>query len=323
MLKHFSGFSQEKGNRVEDGIVTYMSVLPYLSSLESLSSASPQLKYWTEWLLSRLCLLSDQSQRSGAYLDPDQALRVFRIWGKLFEVKPGLTRSTASAGTSTTITSRGRVWKAYYDTLSAILQHDVAYSLSSNTIGPYSTENEKENGNIRLQQRAELKRVETLYEAQLLEETQFPKASQSNADIEIWVDSVIDNWRVLCGPRWQDEDLGEGGKAAVGHEVLDVSNCGLFVSKIYFPPNAFDRFFTEPPPRLSTRPRFFDICSPFTHLWQNSILHSKLSTPTWKLSREGKLVRSRAERRISGSTMTTLCLEQQQKRFAFCVDSGI
>lgn len=75
---------------------------------------------------------------------------------------------------------------------------------------------------MRLRQRAELKRVETSYENLLIKETQFPRASESNREIEAWVDSAMDNWRLLCGPTWSDDDLGEGGKEGVARSVLDI-----------------------------------------------------------------------------------------------------
>lgn len=65
--------------------------------------------------------------------------------------------------------------------------------------------------------------METIYENLLIKETKFPKASETNHEVESWVDSVMDNWRLLCGPTWSDEDLGEGGKEGVARGVLDVS----------------------------------------------------------------------------------------------------
>lgn len=75
---------------------------------------------------------------------------------------------------------------------------------------------------MRLRQRTELKRVEIIYENLLIKETLFPKASETNHEIESWVESVMDNWRLLCGPTWDDNDLGEGGKEGVARSLLDV-----------------------------------------------------------------------------------------------------
>jgi hypothetical protein len=51
----------------------------------------------------------------------------------------------------------------------------------------------------------------------------FPTASSQDSQVEEWVEQVISNWQVLCGPEWQDSDLGEGGQNAVGRNVLEVS----------------------------------------------------------------------------------------------------
>jgi len=72
-------------------------------------------------------------------------------------------------------------------------------------------------------QRAELKRVETTYEGLMLEEIRFPKADEVDEEVEEWVEQVMRNWRVFCGPTWYDEELGEGGQEAAGRNVLDVS----------------------------------------------------------------------------------------------------
>jgi hypothetical protein len=113
-------------------------------------------------------------------------------------------------------------WKAYYDTLSHILRHNLPYepeaAPSTAEKPPLHTQS-----SLRLRQRAELKRVETIYEGLLIKETLFPKASETNHEMEWWVDSVMDNWRLLCGPIWSDSDLGEGGKEGIARSVLDVS----------------------------------------------------------------------------------------------------
>jgi hypothetical protein len=113
-------------------------------------------------------------------------------------------------------------WKAYYDTLSTTIRYNLPYD--ADTIPAPSEKSALDNHtSARLQQRAELKRVETIYENLLIKETHFPKASESNHEVEVWVESVIANWRVLCGPSWTDEEFGEGGKEGVGRSVLDVS----------------------------------------------------------------------------------------------------
>jgi hypothetical protein len=70
---------------------------------------------------------------------------------------------------------------------------------------------------------SELRRIESICENNLLREAKFPTAQANNSQVEEWVEQVISNWEVLCGPHWQDQDLGEGGQNAVGRNVLDVS----------------------------------------------------------------------------------------------------
>jgi hypothetical protein len=109
-----------------------------------------------------------------------------------------------------------------------IIEHDLPYSPISASVEADATV--IQTPNAKFHQRAELKRVENIYEAMLLKETSFPRASDSNQEIEEWTNAVIANWRFLCGPAWTDEDLGEGGKEAVGRGVLDVSFAILLVS---------------------------------------------------------------------------------------------
>ena len=99
-----------------------------------------------------------------------------------------------------------RAWKAYYDVISIMIRHDIVQPVFKS----------------RSQQCAELKKVEGVYQGLLLKEIEFPRADQANYQIELWVDQVIVNWRVMCGRSWKDEDLGDGGKASLGRGVLEV-----------------------------------------------------------------------------------------------------
>lgn len=169
-------------------------------------------------LLGRLCQLSNQSDGSSSLIGSSEALQTFRAWAK-FSEGTGRTPGTDAVDTAR---SRRLAWKSYYDSLSTIIRHDLPYD--SGAVQAISEKPALQGQNsARLQQRAELKRVETIYESLLIKETHFPKASESNREIEVWVDSVIDNWRVLCGASWTDGDIGEGGKEGVGRSVIDVS----------------------------------------------------------------------------------------------------
>jgi hypothetical protein len=164
-----------------------------------------------------LCQLSDQSEGSNL-ISPSDALQTFRAFDKFSE---GSGRSAGSA-TADHAKSRRLAWKSYYDTLSTIIHRDLPYEAGTAQAATEKPAAPNRTA-LRLQQRAELKRVETIYENLLIKETHFPKASESNREIEVWVESVISNWRVLCGASWTDSDLGEGGKEGVGRSVIDVS----------------------------------------------------------------------------------------------------
>lgn len=124
--------------------------------------------------------------------------------------------------------SRWNMWMAYYDTLSEILRRGFVYSISYSDSNPLisispAEYSRQEFSEARLNQRKELKNVESRIESKLLEETSFPKANVRNDRVENWADAVIENWKIMCGPGWQDADLGEGGKNAIAKGVLDVS----------------------------------------------------------------------------------------------------
>jgi hypothetical protein len=212
------GSSLEKTGSTDDAILFYSSIIPWLSS-RSINTETPQFKMWTEHLLVRLCHLSDQSSDASDYTEPAEALQTYRFWAKYWEgtAKTGGTEGVNAAR------YRRLAWKAYYDTLSVVLRHNLPYEAETYSADPGVSEKHYGASNAKLQQRAELKRVEAIYESLLLKETHFPKASESNTEIERWVDAVIENWRLVCGPSWTDSDLGEGGKEAVGRGVLDVS----------------------------------------------------------------------------------------------------
>lgn len=214
-----AGSSLEKTGDTADAVKTYTSILPWLSSQ---TEESAQFRMWTESLLGRLSQLSDQAEGGSGLIGTSEALQTFRAFAKFTES----AGRSAGSDTADHAKSRRLAWKSYYDTLSSIIRNNLPYE--AGTSHPAS---EKpvlhEHTSARLQQRAELKRVETTYENLLIKETHFPKASESNHEIEVWVDSVIANWRVLCGASWTDEDLGEGGKEGVGRSVIDVSTVGV------------------------------------------------------------------------------------------------
>lgn len=212
----FLGSSQEKTGSVEEAIQSYRSVLPWLSSIP-LANTSPQFRLWTEHLMVRLCHLSNQTSDTREFTHLSEALQVFRFWAMYWD------STVKFHGTEGANVARHRrlAWRAYYNTLSDILVRDLPYQPDS-ALSNGSNEKPSNHSKSRILQRAELKKVETIYENLLLKEIEFPKASETNHEIVAWVDSVMDNWRFLCGTTWSDADMGAGGKQAVGRGVLDV-----------------------------------------------------------------------------------------------------
>ena len=204
------GLSLEETNSLGEAVRTYESMLPYITSLPSTFADTPEYRYWTESLLTRHCMLSSRHVTADqvspiSVVPPSRVLAPFRAYSKYWDTKSGSNTGTLFKAGDRHI-SYMRTWGCYYNTLSFLLQRETTQHVFDS----------------KLQQGVELKKVEATYESILLKETKFPRADQANSQIESWVDQVMANWRVMCGHTWQDEDLGEGGKAALGRGVLDV-----------------------------------------------------------------------------------------------------
>ncbi|EAU30508.1 conserved hypothetical protein [Aspergillus terreus NIH2624] len=188
------------------------SLTAWLSSHGQSSSNNPQFLHWSEKLLAEGALLAGDEACKDLAAPNDElvktALKIFRAWSNHPHVKQGLP-SQSIPGSTGPSASKSLVWKSYYDLLSAILQHGLAYAPAGN-------------GPERPQLASEIKRIESICESNLLREVKFPTADASNTQIEEWVEQVIRNWEVLCGSHWNDADLGEGGQDAVGRNVLDI-----------------------------------------------------------------------------------------------------
>jgi tetratricopeptide (TPR) repeat protein len=207
--------------------------VPVISAHYSTLPAMPrEFRLWAERLLSRYVA------RALKFGPPEDAaefnglLQVFHLWAALFSFAPTgqtsgkLPTPEFELGLEVEY-SRWDMWMAYYATLSELLKRDFIYAASYSDVDPKIQESragltDTEYLTSRLKQRAELKNVEAKIETKLLEESSFPKANVRNDRVERWVDSVMVNWRVLCGPLWQNDELGEGGKNAISRGVLDV-----------------------------------------------------------------------------------------------------
>ena len=197
---------ESQGNTT-DAVQIYSSVLPFLAKTQSTTSNTFEANLWTERLLARYVSLTSQHVKS--YMNETSGLLAsksfpaksilgpFRIWSEY--------RAERQSGSFFTLTW---VWKAYYDLQSILLQYQIVEPVFES----------------RTQQRIELQKTQATYEAILLRGTTFPQANQTNVEIDSWVDQVMSNWRAMLEPPWQDEDLGQGGSAALSKIMLDVSH---------------------------------------------------------------------------------------------------
>jgi cargo-transport protein YPP1 len=189
-------------------------VLPWLTAPAQPALSSPQFLHWSEKLLAKSALLaSEEAYEAGSVPSREAieiALKSFRIWSYHPVIKRTELSSLSQATGPAEPALQLPTWMAYYKLLSAIVQRGMFYTPPSE-------------GSARTQLSNEIRRVEAICEAVLLSEVKFPRANAGCPQIESWVEQVIHNWEVLCGPDWRDEDLGEGGQNALSRNVLDVS----------------------------------------------------------------------------------------------------
>ncbi|KAK4217949.1 hypothetical protein QBC37DRAFT_413607 [Rhypophila decipiens] len=190
----------------------FASALPSLSGVWGTQNAHQQLRYWAELFLTEYCMLANQGMReNGQLLSDPNCLAPFRAWAKYWAATkgPSLAGGYGFRGS----VPRRQVWSEYYYTISEILQQDLPFPTGYSSI---STESSARN-----QLRAELKKVETIYQGLLFTETRFPKADEERAEVEEFVKRVMQNWTVLNGRGWKEHDLGVGGRDSLSHGVLD------------------------------------------------------------------------------------------------------
>ncbi|OGE57223.1 hypothetical protein PENARI_c002G08433 [Penicillium arizonense] len=209
---YIKAIAQSSVSSINETLETFASLIPWLNSGKLTSITTPQFLEWSESLLGKGALLaSEEASKNTPYSDPehvDIALRLLRLWAAHPSVKQGNPTKSSNADGSGQV-SRSSVWTAYYGFLTIVLQDGLIYT------GP-------NDGPDRPQLASELRRVESICEGNLLREVKFPTASSQNNQVEEWVEQVISNWEVLCGPEWRDSDLGEGGQNAVSRNVLDI-----------------------------------------------------------------------------------------------------
>ncbi|KAK1823413.1 hypothetical protein LTR12_002262 [Friedmanniomyces endolithicus] len=189
-------------------------------------SRSPELRRWTERLLARACMSDYRRTQQPTLVILTESLISFRAWTSFWQRAPPQASGSGANSTRVDIPRR-QVWKAYHNLLSVILSHDLLYNVSATArsdllLVPQRTMSTQQYMDAKIRQRTELKRVETTYESLLLNETQFPKAFQTNAEVELWIEQAVINWRTLSSADWTDDELGDGGKATLGRDMLDI-----------------------------------------------------------------------------------------------------
>lgn len=275
---------QERIESIDEALTTYQSILSHIEKTLPTAYSVPEYRVWTEHLLARYCILSNQNMKAaidkGREIHPTYAtLAPFRAWADLWTS----TSKARSVGVTTQSAKywsvpRRRVWQVYYDTLSAILQKGTSYpavaqgqSMSENGI---STDNARYQETPKLLQSIELRRVESIYEDVLLREVSFPKANEANIEVESWADQVVANWRVFLSPSWLNEDLAKGGKEAVTRSILAVCCTNSLFNRLksfsFAETNVrYTRFSIVLLRVLFTRPGCCAICSLYILHWQS------------------------------------------------------
>jgi hypothetical protein len=210
-----AGSAQSTVTGIDETLETFASLVPWLGSGVLTASTNAQFLSWSETMFGKGALLaSETATKASPVADPrhvEIALQLFRLWASLTAVKQGLASPQTLYTDASGSLSRVVIWRAYYGFLTTILQDNLIYAPAHGGIPE------------RPQLASELRRIEAICENNLLREVKFPVASSNNSQVEEWIELVIKNWQVLCGPHWQDQDLGEGGQNAVGRNVLDVS----------------------------------------------------------------------------------------------------
>ncbi len=225
------GSSQETAGNIYDAIQTYESMLPYISTIQSTSASSTEHRFWTERLLARHCLLTSRDvqwkvEKTKQNLSPKSTLAPFRAWADFWETGLSGDNGRLEGEDYRGGLSRRRIWQAYYNTLSILLQQGFSYPSSSEKPSAiaktFSAYDNKLLANPKLQQFAELQKVQAIYEGLLQREVNFPKANEANTEVESWVDQLVANWRICSSSTWSDNDVGDGGKEALSRSVLAV-----------------------------------------------------------------------------------------------------
>ena len=203
-----------RGGKKSEALAVFEEGLPCLTTAHTTHESRKQLRYWSELFLTEFCMLfSHTVERGEISLDEPSSLASFRSWARYWEGTSG-TPLVGGFGFRGSVPRR-RVWLEYYRTLSAILEEDLPFP--TGYVAAISNAS-----SARSQLRMELKKVEAAYESLLLSETEFPRAAEEREEVEEFVGIVMQNWAILKGRGWRENDLGLGGKESLSRGVLDI-----------------------------------------------------------------------------------------------------
>ncbi|EPE10261.1 filamentation protein [Ophiostoma piceae UAMH 11346] len=202
----------------KEALAVFQSELPCITLSSTAQQHWQQLRYWSELFLTEYCMLQSHTLEQGetTLADPN-CLVSLRAWARYW----GGTAGSAQLGGSGFRGSvpRRRIWFEYYSVLTALLEDDLPVPAPTSDV---AGDGSADQTSTRSQLRVELKKVEAIYEALLLEETSFPRAEDEREEVEAFVRLVMQNWSVLKGRGWRDSDLGQGGKESASRGVLDI-----------------------------------------------------------------------------------------------------
>lgn len=197
----------------KEALAAFVAGLPALNRVWSGRPTSKQLSYWVELFLTEFSMLASQALNADeASLDDPNALASFRSWARYWDIIAKIIPGGYGFRGSV---PRREVWKEYYITLSRILQQDLPFP--SGYVLDLAND-----VSARAKLRIELKKAESVYNTILLSETSFPRAEEERSEVEQFVELAIQNWSVLCGRGWREQDLGQGGRNSLSRGVLDI-----------------------------------------------------------------------------------------------------
>lgn len=201
-----------RNDKEVEALAIFESAIPPLSFNWNSQAAKKELRYWSELFLTEYCMLFNSCRDRGQVsLEDVNSLACFRCWARWWDSSKGVPLA-GGYGFKGSVPRR-RIWFEYYEAISSILQQDLAYPMAYVTL---TNEN-----SARSQLRTELKKVESSFESLLLAETGFPSANDDREEVELFVEMLMQNWEILTGRGWKDQDLGPGGKAAVSLATLE------------------------------------------------------------------------------------------------------